>query len=89
MCVNARVCGPSPKIVIGSPCMIWFMKMPIDVAVAVADVLALAVHVVRPEDHVVEAEHLVRGAQVELDGELGDAVRVLRARRSCPRVIGS
>ena len=28
MWLKARVCSPSPKIVIGWPCMIWFMKMP-------------------------------------------------------------
>ena len=38
----------------------------------------LAVHVVRPEDHRVHPEHLVRGAQIELDRVLGDAVRILR-----------
>ncbi len=26
--VKARSCSPSPKIVIGSPCRSWFMKMP-------------------------------------------------------------
>ena len=29
MCVKARVCSPSPKIVIGSPRRIWRMKIPI------------------------------------------------------------
>ena len=48
-----------------------------DVPVTVADVLVLAVDVVRTEDRVLEPEHLVRGAQVELDRVLRDAVRVL------------
>ena len=29
ICVNARVCRPSPKTVIGLPAMTWFMKIPI------------------------------------------------------------
>ena len=58
---------------------------PDHVAVAVADVLVLAVDVVRTEDRVVEPEHLVRGAQVELDRVLGDAVRVLGLGHQRPR----
>ena len=51
---------------------------PDHVAVRVRDVLQLAVDVVRPEDRVVEAEHPLRGGEVELDGVLRDPVRVLR-----------
>ena len=51
-----------------------------DVPIAVADVLALAVDVVRSEDDVRQAELGVAGPQVLLDGELGDAVRVLGRR---------
>ena len=40
------------------------------VAVAVADVLPLAIHVVRAEDHVLQPEHPMRGLQVQLHGVL-------------------
>jgi hypothetical protein len=52
-----------------------------NVAIGVAEVLVLAIDVVGPEDDVVQTEHLVRGAQVELDGILADAVGVFRLRR--------
>ena len=60
-----------------------------DVAVAVADVLPLAVDVVRPEDDVVEPEHRAAGGELLLDGVLGDAVRVFRARACVSSVIGT
>ena len=53
-----------------------------DVAVAIADVLARTVDVVRPEDHVVEPEHRSwLAASSLLDGVLRDAVRILGRRR--------
>ena len=51
-----------------------------DVAVLVTEVLALAVDVVRPKDHVVEAEELVARLQLQLDGALRDPVRILGQR---------
>ena len=51
------------------------------VPVAVAEVLALAVDVVRAEDHEVHPEHLFRLPDIHLGSILGDAVRVFRCRR--------
>ena len=58
------------------------------VAVAVADVLPLAVNVVRPKDDRVQAEKFVRGAEILLDGELRDAVGVL-GKGAVSSVIGN
>ena len=53
---------------------------PDHVPVRVGEVLELAVDVVRPEDRVVEAEHPLRGAQVELDRVLPDSIGVFGLR---------
>ena len=53
-----------------------------DVAVAVADVLARAVDVVRPEDHVVEAEHLAAGARAPARRRTSRCRTNPRARRT-------
>ena len=50
------------------------------VAMRVGEVLAFAVDVVRTEDGERQPEHLVRRAQVELAGVLGDPVRILGPR---------
>ena len=47
-----------------------------DVAIAVGDVLALAVDVVRAEDRVSKVEHVVGALEVLFDGEFGNAVRI-------------
>ena len=51
---------------------------PDHVPVRIGEVLQLAVHVVWPEDRVVEPEHALCRDQVELDGVLGDPVGVFR-----------
>ena len=51
---------------------------PDHIAIPIPDVLVLAVDVVRPEDDVVEPEHVQARAEILLDGELRDPVGVLR-----------
>jgi hypothetical protein len=51
-----------------------------DIAVAVSYVLPRPVHVVGPEDDVVEAEHRAGGFQFLFDGQLGNPVGIIRMR---------
>ena len=51
-----------------------------DVAVAIADVLVLTIHIVRTEDDVVQTEHVARSGEIHFHGELGHTVRILRHR---------
>ena len=51
-----------------------------DIAITIANILPFAVHIVRPEDNVVQAEHLVADFQFLLDGEFRDTVGVLGHR---------
>ena len=53
---------------------------PDDVAVAIADVLELAIHVMGSEDHVIETEHLACARKIEFYGILCHTVRIFRSR---------
>ena len=50
------------------------------IAIAVANVLALAIHVVRTKYHIVHAEHLVGDSQLLFHGEFRNPVRIFRKR---------
>ena len=50
------------------------------IPVAISDVLPFAIDVVRAEDYVIEAEHLVTDPQFLLHSEFRNSVRILRYR---------
>ena len=56
-----------------------------DVAIAIADVLPLAVHVVRSDDHERHVEGVAAGPQILLDGGLGESRKDRAARSGGPR----
>src|SRR5436309_2720863 len=55
-------------------------KDPDDIAIAIANILALSIHVMRPKDDELETKHIARFVEIHFDGVLSDAVWINRLR---------